>query len=120
MAAGDRLILQVVGANLKVFGGHGDYLGELEPKMAQRLIRLMQGGNRYEARVVSIDESSLKVIIREVYQHPAQVGELSFPARLVSRNRSNHLVERALLREQELDDEMDDSSGFSIVTSDDE
>jgi tetratricopeptide (TPR) repeat protein len=81
MVAGDRVYLRIDGANLVVENGHEEYLGQVEPKNAQRLIKLIKGGNRYMAAVVSSSEDMLVVIIREVYQHPSQVEQLSFPAR---------------------------------------
>jgi tetratricopeptide (TPR) repeat protein len=81
MVAGDRVYLKVKGNVLVVENGRGDYLGQAEPRHAQRLIRLMTGGNEYTAAVVSTTEDTATIIIREVYQHPSQVGRLSFPAK---------------------------------------
>ena len=61
--------------------GRGEYLGQIEPKHGQRLIRLMEGGNKYTAAIVSSTEDTVFVIIREVYQDPSQAGRLSFPSR---------------------------------------
>jgi hypothetical protein len=81
MVAGDRVYLRIDGANLVVENGHGEYLGQVESKNAQRLIKLIKGGNRYLAAVVSSSEDMMVVIIREVYQHPSQVEQLSFPSK---------------------------------------
>ncbi len=81
MVAGDRVYLKVKGNGLVVESGRGEYLGQVEPRHAQRLIRLMAGGNEYTAAVVSTTEDTAAIIIREVYQHPGQVGRLSFPAK---------------------------------------
>ena len=40
----------------------------------------MDAGNRYAAAVLSASDQDIRVIIREVYQDPSQVGKLSFPA----------------------------------------
>lgn len=79
MVAGDRVYLKIDGASLVVENSRGEYLGQVEPRHAQRLIRLMKGGNEYTAAIVSTAENTASVIIREVYQHPSQVGRLSFP-----------------------------------------
>ncbi len=81
MVAGDRVYLRIDGANLVVENGRGEELGQVETKKAQRLIKLIKGGNRYMAAVVSSSEDMMAVIVREVYQHPSQVGQLSFPSR---------------------------------------
>ena len=79
--AGDRVNLKVVNSNLTVEDIHQRYLGQVEPRHSQRLIRLMKGGNMYTATVISSSEDMLAVIIRETYQHPSQEGQLSFPSK---------------------------------------
>ncbi len=81
MVAGNAVYLRVDDTNLVVEDGQGEYLGQVESKHAQRLIRLMRGENQYRAAVVSSAEDRLTIIIREVYQHSSQVGQLSFPPR---------------------------------------
>jgi len=79
LVAGDRVYLRVNDSNLSVENGRGEYLGQVEPRHAQRLIKLMAGGNKYAAAIVSSAEDRAAVIIREVYQDPSQAGQLSFP-----------------------------------------
>ncbi len=79
MVAGDKVYLKVDGSGLTVENARGEYLGQVEPKHGQRLIKLMEGGNQYTAAIVSSAEDRVLVIIREVYQDPSQAGQLSFP-----------------------------------------
>ena len=79
VAPGDAVQLRVTGNGLTVESPEGIYLGEVEPKQGQRLARLMEGGNRYEAAVTSVQEDSLVIMIRETYQHSSQHGIISFP-----------------------------------------
>jgi tetratricopeptide (TPR) repeat protein len=79
--AGDRVNLKIDGSSLVVENSRGEYLGQVEPKHGQRLIKLMEGGNKYTAAIISSAEDKITVIIREVYQDPSQAGELSFPPR---------------------------------------
>jgi len=79
IVAGDRVYLKVSDSSLTVENGRGEYLGQVEPRHAQRLIKLMAGGNQYAAAIVSSAEDRVAVIIREVYQDPSQAGQLSFP-----------------------------------------
>jgi tetratricopeptide (TPR) repeat protein len=81
MAAGNRVYLKRDGPGLNVTNARGEYLGQVEPRHAQRLIKLMEGGNQYDAAIVSAAEDRVLVIIREVYQDPSQAGLLSFPPR---------------------------------------
>jgi len=81
MAAGNKVYLKRDGLGLNVTNARGEYLGQVEPRHAQRLIKLMEGGNQYAAAIVSAAEDRVLVIIREVYQDPSQAGLLSFPPR---------------------------------------
>jgi len=81
MVAGDKVYLKVDGSGLTVENARGEYLGQVEPKHGQRLIKLMEGGNQYTAAIVSSAEDRVLVIIREVYQDPSQAGQLSFPSK---------------------------------------
>ena len=80
-AAGDRVYLKTDGPGLIVENSRGEYLGQVKPKHGQRLIKLMAGGNKYTAAIISSAEDKMTVIIREVYQDPSQAGQLSFPPR---------------------------------------
>ncbi len=77
--SGDRVELKIEGNNLNVENRPGEYLGRVEARHAQRLVKLMIGGNKYSAAIVSASEEKTTVIIREEYQDPSQVGQLSFP-----------------------------------------
>lgn len=81
LAPGHIVQLELETNNLNVKNAAGDLVGRVEPKMASRLIRLMNGGNKYEANVTSAGVQELLIIIRETYKHPAQAGIVSFPSR---------------------------------------
>jgi hypothetical protein len=80
MTAGDRVELRPEGNVLLIENARGEYLGEVEPKLGLRLLKLMQGGNQYAAALTSLANATGRVIIKEVYQHPSQAGRPSFPA----------------------------------------
>ena len=80
-AAGNKVNLKIDGSSLVVENGRGEYLGQIEPKHGQRLIKLMEGGNKYTAAIISSTVDKITVIIREVYQNPSQAGQPSFPPR---------------------------------------
>ena len=58
----------------------GEQFGDVESRLAQRLVKLMDGGNEYVAAISSLREDGVKLFIRETLQHASQVGKLSFPA----------------------------------------
>ena len=114
MVAGDRVYLKIDGSSLIVGNSRGEYLGQVEPKHAQRLIKLMEGGNRYSAAIVSSTEDKVTVIIKEVYQHPSLAGQLSFPSKGLKETHpyvSDKILRRELEREEELEGEL----GYTII-----
>ena len=116
MVAGDRVYLKVDDSALAVENSRGEYLGQVEPRHAQRLIKLITGGNRYIAAIVSSDEDRVTVIIREVYQDSCQAGQLSFPPRGVESLRpylSDRMLRRELEQMETLGEESADIEGES-------
>ena len=81
LAPGHPVELLTEGGGLKVAEPSGECVGQVEPKLASRLMRLIKGGNRYEATVTSVGERELTVIIREAYRDPSQSGIVSFPSK---------------------------------------
>jgi Tfp pilus assembly protein PilF len=80
LSAGDEVALKPVSNRLTVETMAGEYVSDVEPKLALRLTKLMEGGNKYAAAVAGVAADSVRVIIKETFQHPNQVGKLSFPA----------------------------------------
>jgi hypothetical protein len=79
VAAGDVAELRVDGDGIEIDTARGVRVGSLEPKLARRLLKFVQGGNRYQAGITSCEGSTVKVIVREVYQDPKFQGKPSFP-----------------------------------------
>ncbi|MBN1176300.1 MAG: tetratricopeptide repeat protein [Dehalococcoidales bacterium] len=114
MVAGDKVVLKPEGSALVVENRRGVYMGKVDPKYAQRLVRLMLGGNQYTSSVVKSTMDMMTIIIRETYQHPSQVGKLSFPPRGMEEFRP--YVGDKLLKVE--DDEEEDESGYTIIGGD--
>ena len=79
IAAGDVAELRVDGDGIEVDTVRGVRVGSLEPKLARRLIKFIQGGNRYQGGITSCEGTTVKVIVRESYQDPKFQGKPSFP-----------------------------------------
>ena len=105
VAAGDPLGLQVDGATVRVVLGEDTPLGRLEPKLAARLIKLIEAGNRYRVAVAAIDKTGVSVILREVYQHPRLAGTVSFPTRMEA-----VVPYVPVVIEEEMDDDQDEGA----------
>jgi hypothetical protein len=112
--AGDRVYLKVDGSVLAVENSRGDYMGRVDPKYAQRLIRLILGGNQYTASVVKSTMDSMTVMIRETFQHPSQAGKLSFPPKGMDEFRP-YVGDRLLKVDEE---EEEEESGYTIIGGD--
>ena len=81
LAPGHQVLLEIEGSVIKVTKASNEYVGQVEPRLASRLARLIQGGNRFEATVTSAGSHALTIIVRETYKHPSLAGIVSFPSR---------------------------------------
>lgn len=111
MAAGDIVDLRVNGHRLQIFSLKGERLGDVDPKVGQRLIDLMATGNKYTAAVMANDEGNLRVFLRETYQDPHNVGKVSFPARAEATGIRPYTRETLLKYEYEEEEEIDAEEG---------
>lgn len=102
----------------------GEQIGEIEPKLAQRLVKLMDTGNEYVGAIVNISDAGVRVFIRESFQHSTNVGKLSFPPSATEPAESiRPYLKTRLVRDEEplykatedgewdSDDDSDDDSG---------
>jgi len=102
MTAGDQVILHADKTLLNIRTMNGDQVGEVEPKLGQRLLKLMDAGNEYVAAIQTLDDSNVRVFIRETFQHASQTGKLSFPPTVTESVRP---YTRGRLLRQDIDDE---------------
>jgi hypothetical protein len=79
VAGGDPVKLIVAGDTMNVETARGIALGHLEHALGRRLIKFLEGGNRYSGAVATCDGGAIKVIVRETYQDPKFFGRPSFP-----------------------------------------
>jgi tetratricopeptide (TPR) repeat protein len=111
MSAGDQVYLKADGNRLIVENGDGEYLGEIEPKLGLRLIKLMAGGNRYQAAIATSGRDWGRVIVKEVFQDPSQAGRLSFPLQAADSFRSyikDSVLKYELEDEEEWEEEVEE------------
>lgn len=104
MNAGDALTIEVQDKSVSLVNAAGEMVGKLEPKLRQRIIRLVGMGNQYSAIVTAVDESALRVIIRETLRDPAMGNRPSFPT---TGDAFRGYVRDSLLR-YDIDEEEDD------------
>ena len=111
LVAGDRVNLELSDGNLVVTDDAGMVLGWVEPRHGQRLARLVAGGNRYLASVISSSETGLSLMVREIYQDPSQIDQLSFPSRGVD-NAHPYVSDKLLRSRIEYEEESAEDLGF--------
>jgi tetratricopeptide (TPR) repeat protein len=116
MVAGDKINLKVEGSSLVAENSFGEFMGRVDPKHAQRLARLIQGGNQYTAAVVRSIKDMMTIIIRETYQHPSQAGKLSFPSKGLEEVRP-YISDKVII-DAEAEEEADEESGYTIIGGD--
>jgi tetratricopeptide (TPR) repeat protein len=80
VSAGDQARLRREGSLLYVENAAGERIGRIEPRLANRLIKFMDGGNQYAAGIAEQSDHEVRLIIRETFQDPSQFGKVSFPS----------------------------------------
>lgn len=79
VAPGSKLDLAVKDDRLFVVNEAREELGEVEARIAGRIMELMNGGNRFEVYALGMSGHSLRVILREVHRDPSQADRIAFP-----------------------------------------
>ncbi len=118
LVAGDPATLKVDVTNLLVKTTTGEYIGTVEPRHAQRLIKLMKGGNKYSAAIISSDTGKVTIIIRETFTHPSLVGQPSFPPRWVEITHTDEHAEEQWEEEEEEEPEYSEEEPESVLPED--
>ena len=84
LSAGDAIELKAADDELEA-RVRGIKVGQVEPRVANRLLELMVNGNRYEAALTHVQDEDLRLIIRETFADPANFGKVSFPGAAAGR-----------------------------------
>lgn len=84
LSPGDAVELVLDGDQLLARVGDVD-VGQVEPRIGNRLAKLIRGGNRYEAAITMMDHEDVRIILREVFAHPANFDKVSFPGSVAAR-----------------------------------
>jgi tetratricopeptide (TPR) repeat protein len=109
VTAGDEVYLKPTDDEIRVETVQGEILGSVEPKLGLRLLRLMEGGNKYAAAVKSLTDNDIELIIKETFRDPSQT-RLSFPA-ISTGETIRPYIKESLLRLADDDDEEIDEDG---------
>lgn len=120
LTAGDQVRLEGQDARLNVTTMDGQYIGRIDDRLSVRLTSLMKSGNEYQAGIVGVDGTTVRVMIREVRQAPANAGRISFPPQATHEPLPRPYLREGLLRREGDDEDEDDLDIDSDVDADDD
>lgn len=78
LSSGTPINLVIKNHAVAVTDQNNDYLGVLPDDLSHRLIRLIHGGNKYQAFTKTIKTNSLSILIHETYRSPRFRNQPSF------------------------------------------
>ena len=104
---GDQVELTPDGNRLIAYS-NGMRVGVVEPRVAARLLKLMADGNKYAAGVTSLGDKDVRIIIREIFQDPANYGKVSFPTAAKSTDLRPYTKGTLVREEMELEEDLED------------
>ena len=116
IAPSDPTDLVVENNTIKVYTRDNEYLGQIEPKLGRRLIRLMHGGNKYDAAIIGVKHQGISIIIREIYRHRSLHNVCSFPTRTKEEHRV--YLSESLVRYITDDDLEEDDEEAAVIEED--
>jgi tetratricopeptide (TPR) repeat protein len=108
VSGGDPVKLIAEGDTMTVETARGVSLGHLEHALGRRLIKFLEGGNRYSGAVATCDGGAIKIIIRETYQDPKFFGRPSFPIKK-GREEFRPYAKESLIARADVEDIEDES-----------
>jgi len=125
VAPGDVVKLETDDGKLNARTVRGVLLGQIDTKIARRLLPLMKTGNRYSAAVARVYEDRIEVMVREEFQSAENVRRSSFPTSISStREDFRPYAKESLLASRGIDAEPlsvdDDETAESDISGDDD
>ena len=125
VAGGDPVKLIVAGDTMNVETARGVHLGHVDHALGRRLIKFIEGGNRYSGAVATCDGNSIKIIVRETYQDPKFFGRPSFPTKKGAREEFRPYAKDSLINrgadaeeaEEDGEEASEDLDGMHTVES---
>lgn len=100
VSPGDKLQLKVEGDSLVVLSDDGVRLGEIESRVGNRVMKLMESGNQFEAYALGVSAQSLRIILRETYRNPENGAVMTFPRQVRTTQDLMREREQLSLREE--------------------
>jgi hypothetical protein len=80
LSHGQPVLLEPKNRNISVLSEDRLYLGTIPDDLSSRLIKLIKGGNRYQAFIKAVDRQQLEIFIRETFRSKRFHNLPSFPS----------------------------------------
>ncbi|TFG69100.1 MAG: tetratricopeptide repeat protein [Thermomicrobiales bacterium] len=94
--------------NRLIAHSNGVRIGVVEPRVAARLLKLIADGNKYAAGVTSLGDKDVRIIVREIFQDPANYGKVSFPTAAKLTDLRPYTKGTLIREEMELEEDLED------------
>ena len=104
VAPGEVVELHLQDGGLQAQTTAGVVLGDVDSKIARRLVPLISTGNRYTAVVARAEESQIEIIIREAFQSTENARKSSFPVSRQRREEFRPYAKESLLAQRGVDE----------------
>ena len=82
VSPGDKFKLKIDESIATISSASGDYIGTLEVRIATRMRKMIDGGNKYEILAAKLTDSEVIVVVRETKRSATQARTASFPSYL--------------------------------------
>ena len=113
LTSGDQVYFHADGRTLRVRNARGEDIGQVEPRLANRLINFMEGGNQYAAAITDLNERQVRIIVRETYQHPNMLGRVSFPAQGTGETIRPYIKDSVLRYDRDDEEDLGEDGDYS-------
>ena len=70
LLSGEQVVLTPKDSCIEVYSNESQFLGIVDRRIGRRLMKLISGGNTYEATLIGVAESRVSLMIRETYMSP--------------------------------------------------
>lgn len=120
VSPGDKLQLKVENNRLYLLSVDGVRLGEVENRIAARIIKLQGLGNEFEAYALGMSAQSLRIILRETFRHQNNERIMTFPRQARATQDLMREREQLSLREEADFDFGDEEDEIDIDVEDEE
>jgi len=104
VAPGEVVELHIQDGGLQAQTTAGVVLGDVDSKIARRLVPLIASGNRYTAVVARVEESQIEIIVREAFQSAENARRSSFPVSRQKREEFRPYAKESLLAQRGTDE----------------